>query len=74
VNVAGIARQFVSHGYSLVDARMSALAQIYAGVQQQAALLAFLDCFWVLGIVAFIGPVLAIFIKKFTQGKSAAAH
>jgi hypothetical protein len=36
--------------------------------------LGFLDCFWLLGLVAFIGPLLAIFIRKFKQGGSAAAH
>ena len=73
-NVAGIAAQLVARGYSAVDGRLSAIAQIYATIQRQAAMLAFLDCFWILGAVAFIGPVLAIFIRKFTQGKSAAAH
>jgi hypothetical protein len=51
-----------------------ALAQVYATVQQQAAMLAFLDCFRILGVVAFIGVPLAIFIRKFKQGASAAAH
>jgi len=43
-------------------------AQVHALVRQQASILAFLDCFWLLGLVAFIGPVLAIFIRKFNQG------
>jgi len=43
-------------------------------VQQQAAMLAFLDCFRVLGVVAAIGVPLAIFIRKFKQGGSTAAH
>jgi len=36
--------------------------------------LAFLDCFRILGVIAFIGAPLAIFIRKFKQGGSAAAH
>lgn len=66
--------RFVSHGYSSADAARSAIAQVYAAVQQQAAILGFLDCFWLLGLIALIGPILAIFIRKFQQGGSAAAH
>jgi len=73
-NVERIASRFVDHGYSTVDAATSAVAQVYAIVQQQAAILGFLDCFWLLGLVAFIGPLLAIFIRKFQQGAGPAAH
>ena len=72
--VTGIANRFVEHGSSMADASVSALAQIYATVQQQAAMLAFLDCFRILGVIAFIGVPLASFIRKFKQGGSAAAH
>ncbi|MGA7925428.1 MAG: DHA2 family efflux MFS transporter permease subunit [Candidatus Sulfotelmatobacter sp.] len=72
--LAGIANRFVEHGYSAADASVRALAQVYATVQQQANMLGFLDCFWLLGLVAFTGPLLAIFIRKFRQGGSAAAH
>ena len=72
--VSGIATRFVEHGSSIADSSVSALAQVYAIVQQQATMLAFLDCFWVLGVVAAIGVPLAIFIRKFKQGGSAAAH
>jgi len=73
-NVQSIANRFVDHGYSTADAAMRAVAQVQAVVQQQASILAFLDCFWLLGLVAFIGPMLAIFIHKFNQDGSAAAH
>jgi DHA2 family multidrug resistance protein len=72
--VAGIADRFVEHGSSMTDASVNALAQVYAIVQQQAAILAFLDCFRILGVVAAIGVPLAIFIRKFKQGGGAAAH
>jgi MFS transporter, DHA2 family, multidrug resistance protein len=72
--VTGITKRFVEHGSSMADASVSALAQVYATVQQQAAMLAFLDCFRILGGIAFIGVPLAIFIRKFKQGGSAAAH
>jgi MFS transporter, DHA2 family, multidrug resistance protein len=73
-NLAAVANRFVEHGYSAADSSVSALAQVYRTVQQQATMLGFLDCFWMLGLVAFIGPLLAIFIRKFKQGGSAAAH
>ena len=73
-SVQSIANRFIDHGYSAADAAMGAVAQVHALVQQQASLLAFLDCFWLLGLVAFVGPVLAIFIHKFNQGGDAAAH
>jgi DHA2 family multidrug resistance protein len=74
-NVQSIANRFVDHGYSAADAAIRAVAQVHALVQQQANILAFLDCFWLLGLVAFIGPVLAIFIHKFNEGGGAAgAH
>jgi hypothetical protein len=43
-------------------------------VEQQANSLAFFDCFWLLGLIAFLGPVLAIFIRKFDQGGKPPAH
>jgi DHA2 family multidrug resistance protein len=72
--VTGITNRFIEQGSSTADASVRALAQVYATVQQQAAMLAFLDCFRILGVVALIGVPLAIFIRKFKQGASAAAH
>src|SRR5262252_5910649 len=73
-NLAGIANRFVERGYSTADASVNSLAQVHAIVQQQATMLAFLDCFWVLGVIAFIGVPLTFFIRKFKQGGGAAAH
>ena len=64
----------IAHGYSSSDAATRALARAYAAVQRQAAILSFLDCFWMLGVIALIGPVLAIFIRKFNQRGEAPAH
>ena len=70
----GITNRFVAHGYSGADAASSAFAQIQATVQRQSAMLSFLDCFWLLGIAAFAGAVLAIAIRKFNHAGAAAAH
>ena len=72
--LASITHRFVQHGYSAPDAVSSAMAQISAIVERQANSLAFLDCFWLLGAVAFFGPVLALFIRRFNQGGKAPVH
>jgi len=73
-NLGAITDRFVQHGYSAADASVSALAQVHAMVQQQANMLAFLDCFWILGVIAFAGVPLTFFIRRFKQGREAAAH
>ena len=72
--IAEFAKHFVQHGYSIADASLRALAQVQAVLERQAAFLAFVDCFWLLGLIAFCGPLLAIFIRKFGQGGEGAAH
>jgi DHA2 family multidrug resistance protein len=66
--------QFLHSGYSAADAALHALAQLEALLQQQAALLAFMDCFYLLGIVALTGPLLALLIRKFGNSGGAPAH
>jgi MFS transporter, DHA2 family, multidrug resistance protein len=74
-NSAATRAYLTHHGYSQADAATHAAAQLYAKVQSQAAILSFLDCFWLLGAFALIGPVLASFIRKFNQNAGAgAAH
>jgi len=70
----GIRNRLMEHGYSAADAVARAPAQVYATVQGQAAMLGFLDCFWLLGCIAFVGPFLAILVRKFNQGGKAPAH
>ncbi len=72
--LANLTNIFMERGYSAPDAAQRALAQIGALVQQQAALLSFLDCFWLLGVIALAGPLLALFIRSFKQGGGGAAH
>ena len=40
---------------------------------QQALMLAFMDCFYLLAIVVIIGLPLAFFIRRFEIGKAAGA-
>jgi DHA2 family multidrug resistance protein len=73
--LARICARFAAQGYSPADALMRARAQIDALVQRQAALYGFLDCFWLLGVIALAGPVLAAFIRNFNQrAGGGAAH
>ena len=72
--LTGLTGQLVQRGLSAADAASHALAQVEVLIQRQAAIYAFLDCFWLLGVVALSGPILALFIRKFTQGGGGAAH
>jgi hypothetical protein len=73
--LASLTSGFASHGFSSSDAALRALARLDDPVQRQASIYRFLDCFWVLGVIAMAGPLLAIFIKKFNQrGSGAAPH
>jgi DHA2 family multidrug resistance protein len=70
----GLTTQFIHGGYSVADAALRARAQVEALLQQQSALLAFLDCFWLLGVIALAGPLLALLIRRFQQDGAGAAH
>jgi hypothetical protein len=50
----GVQNWFQLHGYSSVDAAKKSLAAIYGMVQQQAAMLSFVEAFWVMGVI-FLG-------------------
>ena len=64
---AGITGRLGRVGYTTADAALRAPAQIAglatALVHQQATLLGALDCFYFLGAVAMIGPILALGIR-----------
>lgn len=47
----GLQAHFVAQGISAVDAERKALAVMYGMVQQHAAMLAFVEAFWVMGAV-----------------------
>ncbi len=70
-----LTQYFANQGFSPVDASHHAMAQISALVQKQADLLGFLDSFWLLGAIAFAGPVLALLIRRLPRaGGSVAVH
>ena len=64
---------FLTHGFTAPDAAVHAKAQLARIIQQQAALLGFLDCFWVLGCACLIGAPLIFLARKVrTAGPGAA--
>ncbi|MGA9887057.1 MAG: hypothetical protein WBQ31_06135, partial [Candidatus Acidiferrales bacterium] len=67
-------RYFAAHGLSPADATLHAKAQMAQIVGQQAALLGFLDCFWLLGCACLIGAPLVFFTRKFHTHGPGGAH
>jgi len=57
-------RYFSTHGFTSPDAALHAKAQLARIIQQQAAFLGFLDCFWVLGCACLLGAPLIFFARK----------
>ena len=63
------------HGMSAADASAAALARYYDQLQQQTRLLAFMDCFHILGVATIIAAPLVLFTKNFKLGgKAPPAH
>lgn len=69
--------RFLSYGSSPVEAAQQALAVLGMETRRQAAMLAYLDSYWIIGVASlFILPALALFMKDIRHGhdKSVAAH
>src|SRR4029077_8277244 len=60
----GFVRGLTHAGLGLHEAQSQALARIYAAVQAQAAALAYIDTYWVLGIAALVMFFLSFVLKK----------
>jgi DHA2 family multidrug resistance protein len=63
-----VAHYFVSQGSSVVQAQQQAVAWIGQQVQTQAALLAYVDVFWVLTLISLAAVPLALFLRKVKLG------
>src|SRR5499425_2329365 len=73
-SVEQLSRYFATHGFTTPDAALHAKAQLARIIQQQAAFLGFLDCFWVLGCACLIGAPLVFFARKVRSAGPGAAH
>ena len=69
-----LSRYFASHGFTAPDAALHAKAQLARILLQQASLLGFLDCFWILGCACLIGAPLVFFTRRIRSAGSGAAH
>jgi MFS transporter, DHA2 family, multidrug resistance protein len=68
-------QHFINGGYSSSAAQHAAVALLNQTVNHQASLLGFTDCFWILGLVAFTGFILAMFIRSGSNSQgSSPAH
>ncbi|MGH9726354.1 MAG: DHA2 family efflux MFS transporter permease subunit, partial [Candidatus Acidiferrales bacterium] len=63
-----LARMIAHSGFSSHDARLQAIARVYAQVNRQAHTLAYLDTFWVLAVLSAVMFILAFFLKKNDPG------
>ena len=59
----GLQSWFQTHGYNAVDAAKKSLGAIYGMVQQQAAMLSFVEAFWIMGVV-FLGMIPLLFLLR----------
>jgi MFS transporter, DHA2 family, multidrug resistance protein len=57
-----------AHGFSHADALSAAYNRYYNQFQDQTRLLAFMDCFFVIGVITLIAAPLILFTKKFKMG------
>jgi DHA2 family multidrug resistance protein len=58
-----------NNGYSHVDAVRAAYLRYYDQFQAQTKLLAFMDCFYIIGIITLIAAPLVLLTKNFQVGK-----
>ena len=72
--LAGLTRTLARAGYTLPEAKARAQAVLAGIVNQQSAMMAFLDCFLVLVIPAALGVGLALFVKRWRPAASGAGE
>ena len=67
--VNDLTNKLTQSGLSLDQAQMQAHARIYQSTQNQAAALAYIDTFWILGVAALTMCAVSFFLKKNEPGK-----
>ncbi len=60
----GMRGWFMAHGSSSVDATKKSLGALYGMVQQQAALLSFVEAFWIMGVIFFCMLPLVLLLRN----------
>jgi len=62
----GMQQWFQQQGYSAVDAGKKAVGAVYGMVQQQAAMLSFVEAFWIMGLI-FAAMIPLLFLLRNTR-------
>lgn len=74
-NIHQTAAYLQAHGFSPADAVTAAYGRVYDQLHAQTQLLAFMDCFHIIGVVTLIAAPLVLLTKAFKpSGKSEGAH
>src|SRR5271163_405815 len=74
-NIHQTAAYLQTHGFSPSDALNAAYTRVYDQLHAQTQLLAFMDCFHIIGVITLIAAPLVLLTKNFKPaGKSTAAH
>jgi MFS transporter, DHA2 family, multidrug resistance protein len=73
--VSGLTRYLSAHGMAPADAARAAYQHVYAQLQAQAHLLAFMDCFHVIAVVTLVAAPIVLLTKPFVlAGRGSGGH
>ena len=72
--IRGASRAMMAHGASAAGANQRAYALVQGTVQRQAAMLAYVDCFWFLGVAILAMVPMVFLMKKAKPGGGIAVH
>jgi len=70
----GASQAMRAHGASVTGATQQAYALIQGVVQRQATMLAYIDCFWLLGVAILAMVPMVFLMKKSRPGGGLAVH
>src|SRR5712672_3089138 len=73
-SIQGASRAMVAHGASASGATRQAYALVQGTVERQATMLAYIDCFWFLGVDILVMVPMVFLMKKSKPGGGIAVH
>jgi MFS transporter, DHA2 family, multidrug resistance protein len=73
-HVSQLAAYLQAHGLAQANALGAAYAHYYSQLQAQALLLAFMDCFHLIGVVTLVAAPVVLFTKYFKVGSAPGGH
>ncbi|KAA6456714.1 DHA2 family efflux MFS transporter permease subunit [Acidobacteria bacterium AB60] len=66
--IRNVSQYFAAHGMSAADATRAAYAYLYSRLEAQVHLLAFMDCFRVIGLITLFAAPIVLLTKRFAAG------